>query len=606
MRNTFTVAHRGRIASWPAQALHGHVDNWQTKPILKINLRQVAGSKSHSAALPYRFVSFSLAHASLRQGLLPLAWVHCVFLVTMPVPIREETAHILSHQTNAGNMKEIRVRCTDYNTFQKLDPEQSPTSFGFGAKPQPPPSQVQEPKGHQAPQQQAHQGKVPQDTKHTQGWQTVRARTSQNKIVSMIQNSDLATPLYNKFEFLAQHCTDDRDIQVTCVKKGSQVQTKIKLSRPQKRKVKEKKQIPNNTLLPRKEITNEEILTLQSPRWEPHGDDVGDDDSNVVALLPVTVKNSKIEGLLDSGAVVCVIEYALLKRTHPEIEINKSHMTHLNAVFTAGIPDFCEQPCVFQDQESSYRNIIIAPILPWSKPLHLVASCCGGAAAEQTSLRDCGVIPIESCRGKLQPPRRNFIFKRNENDQKNNNNRTTSLTRDHGCVMSWDEGPQPQHRTNYMKRSVGELYPRELPLLPHSRTMVYERKKRGRPPAAQCDKIVPILKKLGDSLMRTVVLLHSNTVSGLLALNESHCTKPVGEPRPSGRPRRQDRQDLAHQIGLVLAAAPAVLGPWARCKVNKVSTVALADEVRQAVPFCLYAHCAVSVSRCLRISHRNR
>ncbi|KAK3915640.1 Retrovirus-related Pol polyprotein from transposon 412 [Frankliniella fusca] len=204
----------------------------------------------------------------------------------------------------------------------------SPNSFGFRTMP-PPHTQTTSFPAQTGEGAKPHPSQEKQKNTNTREWHTVTHKSKQHNLNSIMQQINFTTPLQNKFQLLNEHCPANKDIKVTCVKKGSEVCTKIKII-PHKQKPKTHKNQKGSGDILRltdKGIKDQEILTLHSPRWTSKEHDEegnGDDEHNIVALLPVTIKTAKVEGLLDTGAVVSVMEYALLKRTHPNIEISST------------------------------------------------------------------------------------------------------------------------------------------------------------------------------------------------------------------------------------------------------------------------------------------
>ncbi|KAK3916174.1 Retrovirus-related Pol polyprotein from transposon 412, partial [Frankliniella fusca] len=183
----------------------------------------------------------------------------------------------------------------------------SPNSFGFRTMP-PPHTQTTSFPAQTGEGAKPHPSQEKQKNTNTREWHTVTHKSKQHNLNSIMQQINFTTPLQNKFQLLNEHCPADKDIKVTCVKKGSEVCTKIKII-PHKQKPKTHKNQKGSGDILRltdKGIKDQEILTLHSPRWTSKEHDEegnGDDEHNIVALLPVTIKTAKVEGLLDTGAV---------------------------------------------------------------------------------------------------------------------------------------------------------------------------------------------------------------------------------------------------------------------------------------------------------------
>ncbi|KAK3924433.1 Histone-lysine N-methyltransferase SETD1 [Frankliniella fusca] len=183
----------------------------------------------------------------------------------------------------------------------------SPNSFGFRTMP-PPHTQTTSFPAQTGEGAKPHPSQEKQKNTNTREWHTVTHKSKQHNLNSIMQQINFTTPLQNKFQLLNEHCPADKDIKVTCVKKGSEVCTKIKII-PHKQKPKTHKNQKGSGDILRltdKGIKDQEILTLHSPRWTSKEHDEegnGGDEHNIVALLPVTIKTAKVEGLLDTGAV---------------------------------------------------------------------------------------------------------------------------------------------------------------------------------------------------------------------------------------------------------------------------------------------------------------
>ncbi|KAK3919787.1 Retrovirus-related Pol polyprotein from transposon 412 [Frankliniella fusca] len=73
-------------------------------------------------------------------------------------------------------------------------------------------------------------------------------------------------------------------------------------------------------------ITDNDVLTLQTPSLCPsqNFDDADDENTSIIALLNIVVGSKTSDSLLDSGAVISVIDFEFLRRAMPGVVLEKT------------------------------------------------------------------------------------------------------------------------------------------------------------------------------------------------------------------------------------------------------------------------------------------
>lgn len=178
----------------------------------------------------------------------------------------------------------------------------SPRSFGFGVL--------------QESQIKVGDSEIKAPSSHT----PTRKKSNTKKFQTL---HDFYIPTNNKFESLyieEQHeeqPTQQQNQELTRTKKHRKgTDTKIRSKTNSK--------IVQNYC--RVSISNDDILTLNSPElYCPSADtEMDEDKTNVVALINVGIGNKRTDALLDTGAVVSVIDYQFLMQAMPQITLLKT------------------------------------------------------------------------------------------------------------------------------------------------------------------------------------------------------------------------------------------------------------------------------------------
>lgn len=135
-------------------------------------------------------------------------------------------------------------------------------------------------------------------------------------------------PLHsNKFYVLSEMVESSEESAVECPPKPRASKTPARVQKPRIGKIPIKLKSTGISLVQGsvQGITEEDILTLNSPEWAPGS--LSEEDSQnlgVVSTLQISVHLTRTEALLDSGAVVSVIDYQFLKESFPGFRLIKT------------------------------------------------------------------------------------------------------------------------------------------------------------------------------------------------------------------------------------------------------------------------------------------